>query len=85
MRILLIEDEVMLGRLVSQGLELSRYQVDWCQNGNDGYAKACEGGYAVILLDLMLPGIDGWTICRRLRDRRPPRLSGRLCRRRGRG
>ena len=60
----------MLGRLVSQGLELSRYQVDWCQNGNDGYAKACEGGYAVILLDLMLPGIDGWTICRRLRDRR---------------
>lgn len=62
----------MLGRLVSQGLELARYQVDWCRNGNEGYEKACEGGYSVILLDLMLPGTDGWTICRRLRDRRDP-------------
>lgn len=60
----------MLGRLVSQGLELARYQVDWCQNGQVGYEKALDGGYAVILLDLMLPGLDGWSICRRLRDRR---------------
>ena len=70
MRVLLIEDERALGRLVSQGLELAGYQVTWCQDGAEGFERACEGGWAVILLDLMLPGMDGWGICRRLRDRR---------------
>ena len=69
-RLLLIEDEDALGRLTKQGLELARYSVDWCRNGADGFAKACDNEYAVVLLDLMLPGMDGWTICRKLRDRR---------------
>ena len=70
MRVLLIEDEQALGRLVSQGLELAGYQVTWCRDGSEGFERALEGGWAVILLDLMLPGMDGWGICRRLRDRR---------------
>ena len=70
MRVLLIEDEIPLGRLVSQGLELAGYSVTWCRDGLDGFERACEGGWAVILLDLMLPGMDGWGVCRRLRDRR---------------
>lgn len=69
-RLLLIEDEALLARLIVQGLEMARYEVDWCANGAEGFTRACEGGYAVILLDLMLPGLDGWSICRRLRDRR---------------
>lgn len=70
MQILLVEDEMALGRLVSQGLELAGYQVTWCRDGLEGFEKALEGGWAVILLDIMLPGLDGWGICRRLRDRR---------------
>ena len=65
MQILLVEDEVALGRLVSQGLELAGYQVTWCRDGLEGFEKALEGGWAVILLDIMLPGLDGWGICRR--------------------
>ena len=70
MRILLIEDEAPLAEVVKMGLEAARYQVDWFDNGRDGFEAACETPYDVILLDLMLPGMDGWTICRRLRDRR---------------
>ncbi len=70
MRLLLIEDEILLGRVVVQGLELARYEVTWCQSGTEGYERACEGGWSAILLDLMLPGRDGWSICRGLRDRR---------------
>lgn len=69
-RLLLIEDEAPLGRLVVSGLELAGYSVDWCKTGTDGYEKAKTNEYAAILLDLMLPGMDGWTVCRRLRDRR---------------
>lgn len=70
MRVLLIEDELALGRLISQGLELAGYQVTVCRDGGEGFERACEGGWAVILLDVMLPGMDGWGVCRRLRDRR---------------
>lgn len=70
MRVLLIEDELALGRLISQGLELAGYQVTVCRNGVEGFERACEGGWTVILLDVMLPGMDGWGVCRRLRDRR---------------
>ena len=70
MKLLLIEDEVLLGRLIVSGLEAAHYQVEWRRDGQSGYDAAIETDYAVILLDLMLPLLDGWTICRRLRDRR---------------
>jgi len=68
MRILLIEDEEMLGTLIREGLETSHYQVTWERNGEMGLQRAREEEFAVILLDIMLPGMDGWTICRRLRE-----------------
>ncbi|RYG91658.1 MAG: response regulator transcription factor [Alphaproteobacteria bacterium] len=68
MRILLIEDEEMLGTLIREGLETSHYQVTWERNGEVGLQRAREEEFAVILLDIMLPGLDGWTICRRLRE-----------------
>lgn len=72
MRILLIEDEEPLAEVVRRGLEKANYAVDWYEDGRAGFEAACEGGYDLIVLDLMLPGLDGWSICRRLRDRRDP-------------
>ena len=69
-RLLLIEDEELLGEMIVEGLEAARHELVWCRNGAEGFERACEGGWAVILLDLMLPGMDGWSLCRRLRDRR---------------
>ncbi|MBC7808332.1 MAG: response regulator transcription factor [Akkermansiaceae bacterium] len=69
-RLLLIEDENLLGQMLVDGLQAAHYEVEWFQNGADGFKNACENDYAVVLLDLMVPGMDGWTICRRLRDRR---------------
>jgi DNA-binding response OmpR family regulator len=69
-RILLIEDEAPLAGVVKMGLENSHYTVDWFENGREGYEAAVETPYDLILLDLMLPGLDGWSICRKLRDRR---------------
>jgi DNA-binding response OmpR family regulator len=71
-RILLIEDEEPLAAVVKRGLEKAHYAVDWYEDGRAGYEAACDGGYDLIVLDLMLPGMDGWSICRRLRDRRDP-------------
>jgi DNA-binding response OmpR family regulator len=71
-RLLLIEDEELLGEMIVEGLEAARYSVDWCRSGLDGFERACDGGYSAILLDLMLPGLDGWSVCRRLRDRKDP-------------
>ena len=70
MRILLIEDEAPLADIVKRGLEKARYAVDWFDNGTDGFGAACEEAYDLVILDLMLPGMDGWTICRRMRERR---------------
>jgi two-component system copper resistance phosphate regulon response regulator CusR len=70
MRILLIEDEEPLGSVVRQGLEADHYAVDWAQDGTTGLEMARRGGYDLLLLDLMLPGCDGWSICEALRRRR---------------
>lgn len=69
-RLLLIEDEDVLGALIKEGLETSFYQVIWVRDGLSALERTREEDFAVILLDVMLPGVDGWTICRRLRDRR---------------
>ena len=67
MKILLVEDDEVIGAAVQQGLEEERYLVDWVQDGQAGLARASEEEYSLILLDLMLPGRDGWSICRALR------------------
>ena len=68
-RILLVEDEPSLvltltDRLVSEG-----YQVETAGDGEEGLSRALEGSFDLILLDVMLPGRDGYEVCRELRGR----------------
>jgi DNA-binding response OmpR family regulator len=67
MRILVVEDEHRIASTIQKGLTQERHAVDVAYTGNDGYDLASTEEYDVIILDLMLPGIDGLTICRKLR------------------
>ncbi len=68
MRVLVIEDEVRMARLVKRALEEEGHAVDVCGDGPEGLWMATENPYAVIVLDVMLPGFDGFELCRRLRE-----------------
>ncbi|HZO87342.1 MAG TPA: response regulator transcription factor [Chthonomonadaceae bacterium] len=70
MKILLIEDDVAIAQVIRRGLENARYGVDVAQDGRSGLAMASENAYGLILLDIMLPGMDGWEVCESLRARR---------------
>ncbi|MHA6203578.1 heavy metal response regulator transcription factor [Dyella soli] len=70
MRLLVIEDELKAGEYLKKGLEESGFTVDVARNGIDGLHLALEEDYALIVLDVMLPGIDGWTVMQRLRPRK---------------
>ena len=67
MRILVVEDEHKIANSLKQGFEQESYAVDVAYSGEDGYDLASTEEYDVILLDLLLPGIDGVTICKKLR------------------
>jgi DNA-binding response OmpR family regulator len=69
MRVLLVEDSDRLRRSVMDGLQKSGYAVDTAANGEDGLHLASTESYDVIILDIMLPKIDGLEVLRRLRDR----------------
>jgi DNA-binding response OmpR family regulator len=66
-RILVVEDEVRLAGLIARGLTEAGHGVDVRHTGPDGLDAARHGGYDVIVLDLMLPGRDGLSVCRDLR------------------
>jgi DNA-binding response OmpR family regulator len=68
MRILIIEDEKRLADSIKKGLEQEAHAVDVSYEGTDGYGMALIQDYDLIILDLMLPGMDGMEICRKLRD-----------------
>jgi two-component system copper resistance phosphate regulon response regulator CusR len=70
MRILLVEDEKAIASVIRRGLEAARFDVDVAPDGEAGLALALEREYAVIVLDLMLPKRDGWSVCEELRSRR---------------
>lgn len=70
MRILLIEDEIAIAEVIKQGLEQSGYAVSVAHDGLTGLAMATEELFALIILDIMLPGLDGWAVCRTLREGR---------------
>ena len=72
MRILLIEDEVPIAEVIKQGLEQAGYTVVMAHDGASGLERAREGRWGLLVLDVMLPGMDGWEICRTLRDERDP-------------
>ena len=67
MKVLLVEDDVKLVRALQRGLALEGYDVDVARNGDDAIARGLEHDYAVVVLDLMLPGPDGFTVCQELR------------------
>jgi two-component system, OmpR family, response regulator len=68
MRILVVEDEHKIARSIKKGLELESYAVDIAFTGNNGYDLAGSEEYDLIILDVMLPGMDGLEICRKLRE-----------------
>lgn len=68
MRVLLIEDDVTIARLLKEGLEDESYAVDVANDGSEGYRTAVADDYDVIILDIMLPGMNGYEVCRALRN-----------------
>ena len=67
MRILVVEDEHKIANAIKKGLEQESFAVDVAYDGESGYDLAVTEDYDVIVLDLLLPGIDGMEICRKLR------------------
>ena len=67
MRVLVVDDEKNLLRAIEAGLEAEGFAVDTATNGVDGLWLARENEYAVIVLDIMLPGMSGYRICEQLR------------------
>lgn len=70
MRILVVEDEVDLARAVRQALEEDHLAVDVAHDGESGLYSALSIDYDVVVLDLMLPRLDGWTVLARLREKK---------------
>jgi len=68
MQILVVEDEARMGKLLQQGLEEEGHSVVVAQNGKDGLSLALNHPFDVIVLDIMLPQMDGLTLANRLRD-----------------
>ncbi len=68
MRLLIVEDDKKVGAFLERGLKEENYAVDVCRNGADALYLAQVYPYDVIILDIMLPGKDGFSVCRELRD-----------------
>jgi DNA-binding response OmpR family regulator len=66
-RILVVDDEVRLAASIARGLEAEGYDVDVVHDGNDALWRATESEYSAIVLDIMLPGKNGYVVCRELR------------------
>ena len=66
-RILIVEDEISIAELEKDYLELSDYEVDIASDGETGESMALKGDYVLCILDVMLPGKDGFEICKAIR------------------
>jgi DNA-binding response OmpR family regulator len=69
MRLLVVEDEVRLALALERGLVAEGFTVDLAHDGEDGLTRARTGKYDAIVLDVMLPGMDGFSTCQELRAR----------------
>lgn len=67
MRILLVEDDLVIAEQIARTLERERFKVDTVRDGVEAEGKGYDSAYNLIILDVMLPGRDGWTICENLR------------------
>lgn len=70
MKVLLIEDEFKMADLIRKGLKENGFLVDVAHHGSDGLKLALSHDYDMIVLDVMIPGIDGWEVLRRLREKK---------------
>ncbi len=68
MRVLVVEDQVKIASFVRKGLEEQGMTVDVCHDGDEGYQRATSATYDAMVLDIMLPGRDGLSILRNLRN-----------------
>ena len=69
MLVLVVEDEVKMARALRRGLEQEGYSVELSLDGNDAMSRAREREFDAIVLDVMIPGLDGFTVCRDLRQK----------------
>ena len=71
LRLLLVEDDVKLARALARGLEREGYAIDVTDRGDEALSQALEHSYDGVVLDVMLPGLDGFEVCRELRRSAP--------------
>ena len=69
-RILIVEDEETIADLERDYLELSGFEVEVANDGETGLEKALTDQFDLVILDLMLPGVDGFEICREVRQKK---------------
>ena len=69
MKILVVEDEPDMAQVIGWGLEQAHFTVDAAADGPIGLKMALENNYGLVILDLMLPRLDGWRVCEELRAR----------------
>jgi two-component system, OmpR family, response regulator len=67
MRLLVVEDDVKLARALERGLQREGYAVDVADTGDDALSQATANDYDAVVLDVMLPGLDGFAVCREMR------------------
>jgi two-component system OmpR family response regulator len=70
MRFLLVEDDEKIGHFIVQGLRQEGHVVDWTRDGEEGFSYALAGSFDAAIVDLMLPGRDGLSLIRELRERK---------------
>lgn len=68
-KILIVEDDQSIAELEKDYLELSDFQVEIAADGQTGLQKSLEGGYDLYIIDLMLPGLDGFQLCSKIREK----------------
>lgn len=73
-KILIIEDEMSIAELEKDYLELSGFEVEIETSGDTGLKKVLESDYNMVILDLMLPGMDGFEVCKRIREQKTCRF-----------
>ena len=69
-KVLIVEDEISIADLEKDYLELSGFEVSIENTGDAGLKRALEEDFSIIVLDLMLPGMDGFEVCRKIREKK---------------
>jgi len=70
MKVLVVEDEKRILQFVTRGLEEAGFSVDTCETGDDGLERATSQSYDAVVLDIMLPGRDGLSVLRQIREKK---------------